>query len=220
MSLYLKKFVQDAAIGIWEINESEDELYQQLNLSAEEEKIFSSLKTATRKQHWLSYRMILPFLIHESQLNTISYDEFGKPYLNNGVRHISVSHSGKFSALISSPTHSVGIDIERIEKKIHKICHKFLNEKEIAYLGPNAGINSLYTIWVAKEALFKLHGKRDIRFRDDIYIEPFESSDSGTVYGTIFADPAPKTVAVNYQIMDGYNLAYAIDRFPAPFFFI
>jgi len=212
MSLYLKKFVQDASIGIWEINESEDELYQQLNLSVEEEKIFSSLKTATRKQQWLSYRMILPFLIHENQLNTISYDEFGKPFLNNGVRHISVSHSGKFSALIASPTHSVGIDIEHIEKKIYKIRHKFLNEKEINYIGNNADINSLYIIWVAKEALFKLHGKRDIRFRDDIYIEPFEYSDSGIVSGIIYADPSPKTLLINYQIMDGYILAYAIDR--------
>jgi 4'-phosphopantetheinyl transferase len=212
MSLYLKKFVQDAAIGIWEISESVEELYRQINLSEDEEHIFSCLKTPTRKQHWLSYRLILPFLVHENELSAISYDEYGKPYLNNGVRHISVSHSGKFSALIASPTHSVGIDIEHIEDKILNISHKFLNDKEIKETGTNPSLESLYVIWAAKEALYKLHGKRNILFREHLYIEPFTCDDSGVVFGSIDSEQVKKTLGVHYQIMDDYILAYAIDK--------
>ncbi len=212
MSLYLKKFIQDAAIGIWEIRESVDELYSQINLSAEEEQIFACLKTPTRKRHWLSYRLILPYLVHNNELSTISYDEYGKPFLNNGVRHISVSHSGKYSALIASPTNSVGIDIEHIEEKILNIHHKFLNDKELKETGPAPSLETLYIFWAAKEALYKLHGKRNILFRENIYIAPFTCQDKGIVYGKINSDNKIKEIAVNYQLLGDYILAFSIDR--------
>ncbi|MFW5757837.1 MAG: 4'-phosphopantetheinyl transferase family protein [Bacteroidota bacterium] len=212
MSLFLKKFEHDASIGIWEINESVDELYSKIQLSNDEEEIFSNLKTPTRKQHWLSYRLILPYLVNDHELSAITYDEYGKPYLNNGVRHISVSHSGKYSALIASPVYSVGIDIERIEQKIQRISHKFLNDREINESHGNHSLESLYIIWAAKETLFKLHGKRDILFKDHIYIAPFASQERGLVYGTIAHDNEKQTIPIQYQMVDDYILAYAIAR--------
>lgn len=212
MSLFLKKFEHDASIGIWEINESVEDLYSRINLSSQEEKVFSNLKTSTRKQHWLSYRLILPYLVNDHELSAIEYDEYGKPYLNNGVRHISVSHSGKYSALIASPVYSVGIDIERIEDKIKKISHKFLNEREITESGEKMSLESLYVIWAAKEALYKLHGKRDILFKDHIYIAPFEVQERGLVYGTLNFEGESQTVPIQYQMVDDYILAYAIAR--------
>ncbi|MFN3555847.1 MAG: 4'-phosphopantetheinyl transferase family protein [Bacteroidales bacterium] len=212
MSLFLKKFVRNAAIGIWEINESVEQLYGRLKLSEEEENVFASLKTPTRKQHWLAYRLILPYLVRENELTSITYDEYGKPYLNNGVRHISVSHSGKYSALIASPDYTVGIDIEKIEDKIHRVKHKFLNDIEISEVKPNLSVESLYIIWAAKEALYKLHGKRDILFREHIYIEPFDPEEQGIIYGTIKTDYDEKIVPVSYQLFEDYILAYALDR--------
>lgn len=212
MSLFLKKFVQDAAIGIWEINESVDQMYAQISLSEDEEKIFSSLKTPTRKQHWLAYRMILPYLVRDHELSAITYDEYGKPYLNNGVRHISVSHSGRYSALIASPKYTVGIDIERMEEKIRRISHKFLNESEMTENGKSLSVEQLYVIWAAKETLYKLHGKRDILFREHIYIEPFTVEEQGLIYGTIKTDYDERIFPVEYQLLDDYILAYALDR--------
>lgn len=212
MSLFLKKFVQDAAIGIWEINESVEQLYAQINLSEDEEEIFSSLKTPTRKRHWLAYRMILPYLVREHELSAITYDEYGKPYLNNGVRHISVSHSGKYSALIASPKYTVGIDIERMEEKIKRISHKFLNESELYENGKVLSVEQLYVIWAAKETLYKLHGKRDILFREHIYIEPFTVEEHGVVHGTIKTDYDEKIFPIEYQLLDDYILAYALDK--------
>jgi 4'-phosphopantetheinyl transferase len=212
MSLFLKKNIKDAAIGIWEIKESVEELYAQLTLSPDEERIFASLKTPKRKQHWLSYRMILPYLVSEHELSAISYDVYGKPYLNNGVRHISVSHSGKYSALIASSVHSVGVDIERIEDKIEKVSHKFLTEQELSEFGRDLSLDSLYIMWAAKETLFKLHGKRDILFKDHIYIAPFAPQKEGLIYGTIKADDGEKMYTVHYQIIDDYILSYAVDR--------
>lgn len=212
MSLFLKKSIQDASIGIWEIKESVEELYGRIKLSYEEEKVFSSLKTPTRKQHWLSYRMILPYLVSDHELSAISYDRYGKPFLDNGVRHISVSHSGKYSALIASPVHSVGVDIERIEKKIERLSHKFLTEQELAEGGRDLSLEALYVMWAAKETLFKLHGKRDILFKDHIYVAPFAPEKEGLVYGTIKSDDGEKMYTVHYQLFEDYVLSYAVDR--------
>lgn len=210
MSLYLKKDIAHAAFGIWKIQESTEELYAQVRLSAEEEALFACLKTPMRRQHWLSYRLILPHLLPTHQLSSICYDVYGKPYLNNGVRHISVSHSGHFSALIASPDCSVGIDIEAIDPKIHRLSHKFLNQREQEELGPMPATETLYVIWAAKEALYKLHGRRDILFKDHIYIAPFAWQQAGSLEGTIQTAEQQIRIRLSYQKLDDYILAHAV----------
>ncbi|MFO7978580.1 MAG: 4'-phosphopantetheinyl transferase superfamily protein [Bacteroidales bacterium] len=211
MSLFLKKIVDSACLGIWEINESVEELYDRVHLSQEEKEFFARLKSPTRKQHWLSYRLILPHLVQKDELTTIGYDEYGKPFLNNGVRHISVSHSGRFSALIASPGRSVGIDIEKIDPKIFAVSHKFLNNLEITQVFSEKTLETLYLIWAGKEALYKLYGKRDLLFRENIRIFPFRYQGQGTFYGEIYMPGYRKIFTLYYQTIDDYILVYSID---------
>jgi 4'-phosphopantetheinyl transferase len=212
MSLFLKKIVDNAALGIWEINESVEELYDRVRLSKDEQVYFSQLKSPTRKQHWLSYRLILPHLVNRNELSSIQYDEYGKPYLNNGVRHISVSHSGRFSALIASPRKSVGIDIEMMDPKIFSVAHKFLNNLEITQVFSEKTLETLYLIWAGKEALYKLYGKRDLLFRENIRIFPFRFQGQGTFYGEIYMPGFRKIFTLYYQTIENYILVYAIDH--------
>ncbi len=211
MSLFLKKTIKDASIGIWEINETEEELFARVKLSTKEKKYFSQLKSPLRKKHWLSYRLILPCLVKKQELSTIHYDEYGKPHLDNGVRHISVAHSGKFSAMIVSPTKSVGIDIEAMSPKISKVSHKFLNEKELLQVFSSHKTESLYLIWGGKEALYKLYGKRDLLFRENFRIFPFEFKHEGTIRGEINCNEFHKEYPLHYQTIENYLLVYAID---------
>lgn len=212
MSLFLKRATRDAAIGIWEINEAVEELYAQVTLSEKEKHYFSLLKSPLRQQHWLSYRLILPFLVREGELSTIEYDEFGKPYLNNGVRHISVAHSGKFSALIASPTKNVGIDIELMHPKIFKVSHKFLNDRELSQVFSKNAMESLYLIWSAKEALYKLYGKRDLLFREHIRIFPFVFEGKGCIFGEISSMGSRKSYTIHYETIEDYLLVYTVDH--------
>lgn len=211
MSLFLKKKLTNAALGVWEINESIEELWKTVSLSEQELKHYSYLRSDTRRQHWLSYRLILPHLITPSELTGIEYDENGKPHLNNGLRHISVTHSGKFSALIASNSHNVGIDIEEMSPKIFKVAHKFLNDSELRIVFSSYAMEGLYVIWAAKETLFKLHGRRDLQFREDIRILPFEFEGQGTIQGVISGRDFSKTYEVNYQTLENYILVYAVD---------
>ena len=213
MGLFLTKTIRDASIGIWEINESVEELYASVKLSDQEKEYFSCLKSETRKQHWLSYRLILPYLIQEQEMSAIEYDEFGKPYLNNGVRHISVAHSGKFSALIASQTRNVGIDIEMLHPKILKLSHKFLNKKELRMVFSKNAVSGLCLIWGAKEALFKLYGKRDLQFRENFCIYPFKFRNEGSIYGEICSPSFQKVYKIDYLTIGKYILTYAVDNY-------
>lgn len=212
MGLYLTKTLKDASIGLWEISESVEELYASVKLSRKEQEYFSCLKSPTRKQHWLSYRLILPHLVKGHEGGNIYYDENGKPFLNNGLRHISVSHSGKFSALIASRKNQVGIDIERLHPKIYKVSHKFLNKRELRMVFTRHVVASLCVIWAAKEAMFKLYGKRDLEFKENFRIFPFRYQKNGKLYGEITGPDFRKVIQLEYQTIDKYILVYAVDQ--------
>jgi 4'-phosphopantetheinyl transferase len=212
MGLFYKKVIKNASIGVWEINETVDELYARVSLSEKEQTIYDNLRTISRKRHWLSYRLILPYLVKPAELSAIEYDEYGKPFLNNGVRHISVSHSGKFSALIVSPNRSVGIDIEEVNPKIFNIAHKFLNNTEVTASVEKNAIQKLYVIWAAKESLYKLYGKRNLMFKDNIRIFPFVFKGYGEVRGEIFSEEFTKTYDLFYQTLEKYILVYSVDN--------
>jgi 4'-phosphopantetheinyl transferase len=212
MGLFYKKVIKNASIGVWEINETVDELYARVSLSEKEQTIYDNLRTISRKRHWLSYRLILPYLVKPAELSAIEYDEYGKPFLNNGVRHISVSHSGKFSALIVSPNRSVGIDIEEVNPKIFNIAHKFLNNTEVTASVEKNALQKLYVIWAAKESLYKLYGKRNLMFKDNIRIFPFTFKGYGEVRGEIFSEEFTKTFDLFYQTLEKYILVYSVDN--------
>jgi len=215
MSLLLKKALHEAAIGVWEISEDVEELYSMVQLSDQEKAHFALLKSPLRRQHWLSYRLILPQLVNLGEETSINYDEHGKPFLNNGIRHISVSHSGKYSALIASPTKNVGIDIECMKPKIFRVAHKFLNRRELKQVFSKHALESLYLIWAAKEALFKLYGKRDVLLKDHIRIFPFKFRGKGCIKGEIRTRNFQRIYPIYYQTIENYILVYAIDNYGA-----
>ena len=208
MPLYLKKTMQQAQLGVWEITEDPGELQRMVSLTPAEQQYYSQLQSETRRRHWLSYRLLIPELLPASLVSGISYDGYGKPHLDNDAGHISVAHSGKFATLIISKTQQAGIDIECIRNKILNLSHKFLTEKEKEYRFPAAVTESLYVIWGAKEALYKLHGKRGIHFAEHLWIEPFAYTGNGKVTGHINNGDTHKVYTLFYETLDDYMMVY------------
>ncbi len=209
MPLYLKKNMHHARLGVWEITETTGELLDMLRLSPAEQEYYKLLQSETRKKHWLSYRLLLPELLPASHVSGISYDGYGKPWLDNGAGHISVAHSGKFATLIVSETRHVGIDIECIKDKILNLSHKFLTEKEQEYRFPSAVRESLYVIWCAKEALYKLYGKKGLHFSKHLHIDDFAYSGNGRITGHINTGDTHKVYTLLYETLDEYMLVFA-----------
>ena len=136
----------------------------------------------------------------------LGYTSKGKPYLDKCEKFISVSHSHQFLALLVNDKEETGVDIELIRDKVQRIKHKFLNEEELAFAGDDSA--TLLRLWAAKEALYKLDGQKELRFKEDLHIAPFTNPDH--IEGQILrGDKERKFVLVSEQV-EAYILVYVL----------
>jgi 4'-phosphopantetheinyl transferase len=209
MGIYLKHTLSNAStIGLWEINEGVDVLYAQLILNAEEQSLFNSFNNDIRKLHWLSYRNLLKELVSPGEYAHVNYDENGKPYMTDNMHHLSVAHSGKFSAAIISKSKPVGIDIELLHPKIERVVHKFLSEKEMAFISNASKLEQWYVCWGAKEALYKLYGKKELDFRENLLLSPFNYNEKGELHAKILTAETNKNYCLYYEKIENYILVH------------
>jgi phosphopantetheinyl transferase len=165
-------------ILVWEITESFQELSSEVVLNESNTIRLNGMKSEMHQCAFLSVRK----LFQEAGYTDFDlyYDEFGKPHLHDG-KHISITHSHQFSAIILSDA-VVGIDIELQREKIIRIADKF-SDTEFSFLNQNKKeeyIRKLTVIWGAKEAVFKIINEKGISFKDHIKVNTFEMNDSQT----------------------------------------
>ena len=136
------------------------------------------------------------------------YDPNGKPHLRDG-KHISITHSYTFSAIIISDI-EVGVDIEKQRTKILKIAHKFTPIEEYRTLAnEDALIRKLTMVWGAKESLYKSFATPGVRFLEHIYVEDFRLDDADSI-ATVSAFDKTQAYTVSFMEMEEFTLVYAI----------
>jgi phosphopantetheinyl transferase len=207
---FLNHIDQNTSIALWKITESSDELVQQLQLKEHELVLLSSLINEKRNLHWLATRVLLRKMLNTDEYIDCQADENGKPILMNHPHHISLSHSHDYAAVIVSKTKKVGIDIEIIKEKILKVQHKFMSDAELNLLMPENKTEQLYVCWCAKEAVYKLHGKKEISFKDHIHLSKFNFVASGQITSKIEKEDFSESFTVYYQKIEDYMLGYVI----------
>ena len=191
---------------IWKIEESFEELSFGIDLTENSQNRVDSMKSELHQRGFLSVR----HLLKEANLvdSDLVYDEFGKPHLKNG-KHISITHSFTFSGVIISDEVPVGIDIEMQRDKILKIAHKFTPFKEYKTIANHtAMVSKLTIVWGAKESLYKIYGKKKLRFLENIYIEDFRFADEKTC-GDITYDGIRTSYQVHFLEFEGFTCVYA-----------
>jgi len=209
--VYLKEITQHTRFAIWKIEESADELLSKLQLSRSERAFLERLNKGKRTLNWLGTRVLL-----RSMLDTPGYidcpsDENGKPYLVNFPHKISLSHSFDYATVMLSTTHEVGIDMELVKPKIELIANKFMQEGELKQLTDNQYIEQLYVCWCAKEAVYKLQGKKGVSFKDNIWVEPFSyQSEGGYITAHLRGPYQNATYTVYYERFQEYMLGYVM----------
>ncbi|WP_405609531.1 4'-phosphopantetheinyl transferase family protein [Polaribacter sp. Asnod1-A03] len=179
MPLYKSLTVNKSTkVLIWKITESFNELNKNVLLATKNQERLNGMKSDLHQRGFLSVRHLLKEVGYSD--NDLVYDEFGKPHLKDG-KHISITHSFTFSGLIISDDLQVGIDIEMQRDKILKIAHKFTPVEEYKTIANHdALISKLTIVWGGKESLYKIYGKKKLRFLENIYIEDFKFSDKKT----------------------------------------
>jgi len=212
MPLVRKIYIGDhGVLGVWKIEESVEELLSMIQFSNGDKATFERFKNKARKAHWLSYRLAIRKLLGDLKDLEFYYDEFGKLHFINHDYSLSVSHSGEYSAVILNNKHCVGIDIEKVSDRINNVSLKFLSVKELTKIDED-NYQQLTCLWSAKEALYKLYGKGDLIFDQNIILEPCPvNQDSGSFTGKIIKDDFERDYEMKYFMIDDYVLVYSVD---------
>ena len=196
-------------IYIWKITESYDQLSSEVLLNERNQQRIQNMKSELHRRGFLSVRKLLEYNGYSDF--DLYYDETGKPHLHDG-RHISITHSHGFSAIVLSDT-NIGIDMEMQREKIRIIADKFTAPLEETYLDREAQdyIPKLTVIWGAKEAIFKVRNEIGISFKDHIALLPFETTDKNATAILSFNE-TETPFQIYFEEIKGFTLVYVIER--------
>lgn len=207
MGLIFNKVVDnDCFLGMWEIEETYEELLSRLQLTESEIATVEGFGNYQRKLEWLSVRVLINQMLNRSC--RIVYNGTRKPFLECNTYNISISHSYKLTSVLLSKQYKVGIDLEFMSHQIHRVAHKFINEKE--YITPEPALQRLhlYIHWCAKEALYKICDKQDINFKQNLTILPFNVEKEGTIIGYVDNKFGHDEFLLHYDTYDGYVIVW------------
>jgi 4'-phosphopantetheinyl transferase len=197
---------ENSLLGVWKIEEDLPALSELVELDNDEKRKFNSFSSTSRKLEFLSVRALLSELLGKEA--RIVYNKNNKPFLKDGSRFISISHSHKLTAILLSINEKVGIDLEFMSTNIAAIALKFLNRKEKVAKEQEKRKYHLYIHWCAKEALYKICDKEGISLRKNITIEPFEVMDSGEIRGQVKTDKINEKFDLFYSKYDNYAIVW------------
>ena len=214
MPLFQKKIQKGLLLSIWNTTESLDQLLKIKQVSGTDTLALNSISQESRKKEWLVARIVLEELTGKKDARII-YDKHHKPFLENSKQHISISHSHSVLAVIIGDTET-GIDIELVKPTVAKVQEKYMSVSELRSLQKENQIEQLTVYWCAKESLYKLYGKKEMAFKENLTIEPFQYSGNGIIKGWIKNTFTKKAFNLQYEKLsigsDCYMLTYIINQ--------
>jgi 4'-phosphopantetheinyl transferase EntD len=190
--VFSKNISEQCIITLWKIEEDADFFLKYLHLKEEDLEVCSNATHPIKQLEWLASRTCVKYTVEQLEHNYqgIEKDEFNNPYLSKIQGFVSLSHTSNYAVAVVSLQEEVGIDIEKISDKLSRVAHKFLSESE--RLHANDDLLKMCIYWCAKESLYKWYGKKNLSFKDNIFIEPFEGNPT-MIKGEIFVDGILKT---------------------------
>lgn len=167
----------------------EAELAARADLTADETEIYTSFLPSQeqRRKEWLAGRL----LAREKLGGRIGYEPSGRPLLvtPDGTlsgRHISISHTSCWAALLVSSGGPCGIDIELAGRRAERAAARIASPEEIALAAPLYPDNPALLVWCAKEAAYKALGSAGMDFREHIRVR---SAAARTLIIAVNAEP-------------------------------
>ncbi len=193
-------------VFIWKIEESFEALSEGISLTENCSNRVLNMKSDLHRRGFMSIRHLMALEGYTD--HDLYYDENGKPHLTDD-KHISITHSFHFTAIIISDT-EVGIDIEMQRHKILRIAHKFTPLKAYKiFANEDALMRKLTIVWCAKESLYKSFAEKGVSFLENIHVEEFMLDDCKTTATVTFEDKKEK-YNVDYLEFEGFTCAYAL----------
>ena len=210
MALFLTKELDNgASIYVWDITETEEELLAMGSIPSEELEELSLLRSEARRKEKLAERALLNTIFEDKVY--LGHHDNGKPYLQNSARELSISHSGRFVAIITHPSEDLGIDIECLDRDFSAVEAKALSEDEIDDLPDNKRNLQLAIYWCAKEAIFKRMSLMEVDFAEQIEVERFRAHDEGWLEATFYhKDGTEDEFELEYMVFENYVMVWIV----------
>lgn len=173
----LQQNSQSIHLAVWEITESHDELLAMLSSEILTDAELVDIHHPLKQVEFFASRLCIQALANRLNINYlgIKKDESGKPFLVGTDWHLSLTHTIKYIVVAMHPTNALGIDMEKPSEKLRRVAHKFLTETELKEAGDD--LEKLCIYWSAKEALYKLYGKKKVSFIEHLHVSPFVKND-------------------------------------------
>lgn len=193
----------DCIATLQAITEDEATLRAGSLLTASEQEELATITHPAQRIEWLACRVAIRQLVEAQGMTYagLQKDDFGKPHLINSPWHISLSHTAGWAAAVLHRSRSVGIDIEPVRDQFRRVVPRVLSDNEIAHAAGDP--NRLAVYWCAKEALYKLYGKRQLTFREHLHVEPFTDRIEHLVGHVRLPDHEEQLVIQCFQIGPG-----------------
>lgn len=200
----------EGELAVWRVDESLSFLADDFDFDSHEVIRYAKMSDK-RKREWLSSRVLIHELSKRTKRTPCIKDEYGKPFLPDSRYQISISHSLNRTAVFAAP-YNIGVDVQEIVSKMHRISHKFVSEKERAFVGEK--LEELHIIWGAKEAMYKAWGKRGIDFREHMHVESFQWDGNHVFFnGLLRKGNISMHFDVNAEKIDQFILVYAQEKY-------
>ena len=210
MGLYLRKKLENKAeISVWQITETEQELIEMCSVPTDEMEEISLIRSESLRKQKLAVRALLNEVFEEKVY--LSHHDNGKPYLENCVTNISITHTEKYVAIITHDEDDLGIDIESLDRDFSAVEKKALSEDEIDDLDDDKEEKNeqLAIYWCAKEAIYKRMSINRVDFAEQIEVEKFNLRDEGELEATfIHKDEHEEEFELGYMTFDRHVLMW------------
>lgn len=198
-------------IGVWHLNEPEEFFTPHFHEIVTDRRKFEEITHTKRRTEWLAGRWLVRILVERMHLkfSGIWTDEYNKPHLTADNATISISHAEPYVVAILNTTKFCGIDIEKRRDKLIPLSKKFLDIDELEMA--NNDLTNLAILWGAKEALYKLHGKKSLIFKENLKIENLDfSGGEESFIGRINIDGEQEVYNMRAGKFDDYVLVHTL----------
>jgi 4'-phosphopantetheinyl transferase EntD len=215
VGLYKQFITPEYQWGIWKVTETLDELRMCLpDQSAMYMAELDAFKSDSRKIEWLAVRVLLFTLTGKNR--PIHYQPNGKPYFADGKAYLGISHTKGYVSVIVSETNEVGIDIEKVGERVHKVAHKFVRDDEYVPEDPIQKTQALLLIWSAKETMFKCMNEEAVDFREHLHVG-LSNMDGACFPGKETRSLRERTFLINYMVDPDFVMTWFFQGSPGPF---
>lgn len=124
-----------------------------------------SFKSIKRKREFTATRMLRNSIFGKEH---ICYSPVGAPFIENAP-NFSISHSNNLVGIAVNENYAIGLDLESYRPNILSLRDKFLSQHERSHIDIDSALD-VTKIWSAKEALYKLAGRKKIIFSDELIL--------------------------------------------------